>query len=97
VKKRCHTSLVDGVIGLWEDVVTVYGKEYIMSTESLSSTADNQSAVIHSYLLQIKRQLAMNVLLNISAITMHSSKMDFSGRDNPGKVMDLHTTGRKMK
>jgi hypothetical protein len=68
--------LVDGVIGLQEGVVTVYGKEYIMSTESLSSITDNQSAVIHSYLLQFKRRLAMNVLLNISAITMHSSKMD---------------------
>jgi len=55
--------LVDGVIGLREDVVTVYGKEYIMSTESLSSITDNQSAVIHSYLLQIKNRLAMNVLL----------------------------------
>jgi hypothetical protein len=53
-KKRCHTSLVYGVIGLREDVVTVYGKEYIMSTESLSSITDNQSAVICSYLLQIK-------------------------------------------
>jgi hypothetical protein len=55
--------LVDGVIGLREDVVTVYGKEYIMSTESLSSITDNQSAVIRSYLLQIKNRLAMNVLL----------------------------------
>jgi hypothetical protein len=68
--------LVDGAIGLQEGVVAVYGKEYIMSTESFSSIADNQSAVIRSYLLQIKHQLAMNVLLNISAITMHSSKMD---------------------
>jgi uncharacterized protein YjiK len=89
--------LVDGVIGLREDVVTVYGKECIISTESLSSITDNQSAVIRSYLLQINNRLAMNVLLNISAITMHSSKMDFSCRDNPGKVMDLRTTGRKMK